>query len=63
VGAATLRDARELAERLTAAGYRRGRTGGERRDRSLMYVEDEGGRHSEIDWARRLDPAIRFLLS
>jgi predicted alpha/beta superfamily hydrolase len=62
-GAATLRDARELVERLTAAGYRRGKTGGERRDRSLLYVEDEGGRHSEIDWARRLAPAIRFLVS
>jgi predicted alpha/beta superfamily hydrolase len=62
-GAATLRDARHLAERLTGAGYRRGRTGGDRRDRSLMYVEDEGGRHSEFDWARRLAPAITFLLS
>ena len=62
-GAVTLRDARELAERLTAAGYRRGKMGGERRDRSLLYVEDEGGRHSEIDWARRLAPAIRFLVS
>jgi predicted alpha/beta superfamily hydrolase len=31
-------------------------------NKSLMYVEDEGGMHNEADWARRLPNALRFLL-
>jgi hypothetical protein len=29
----------------------------------LRYVEKAGGRHSEADWARRLAPALEFLLA
>ncbi len=32
-------------------------------DHHYLYVEDEGGIHHEIAWARRLPNAIRFLLS
>jgi len=31
--------------------------------RDMLYVAEEGGQHSEIDWARRLPNALRFLLS
>lgn len=30
---------------------------------SLRYVEEEGGRHHETDWGRRLPDALRFLLA
>jgi predicted alpha/beta superfamily hydrolase len=52
-GAATLRDARELGRILGRKGYDADR---------LRFVEAEGGRHSEGDWARRLVPALEFLL-
>jgi predicted alpha/beta superfamily hydrolase len=54
-GASTLRDARRLARLLMRKGIRR-------KDGLLRYVEDRGGRHSEADWARRLDAALEFLL-
>ena len=29
----------------------------------LRYLEDQGGHHSEADWARRVGPALEFLLA
>jgi predicted alpha/beta superfamily hydrolase len=52
-GAGTVRDARELAAILQRKGF-----GNDR----LKLVIDEGGRHEERDWARRLIPALEFLL-
>jgi predicted alpha/beta superfamily hydrolase len=52
-GAGTLRDARDLVRILERKGYGQDR---------LRYVEDQGGRHAESDWARRLVPALEFLL-
>jgi predicted alpha/beta superfamily hydrolase len=52
-GANTLRDARQFASLLERKGYD---------DDSLRFVEDPGGRHAETDWARRLVPALEFLL-
>lgn len=53
-GAATLRDARHLARILERKGYQE--------PGSLRYVEIEGGQHAEAHWARRLAPAVEFLL-
>jgi predicted alpha/beta superfamily hydrolase len=53
-GGATLRNVHQLAEVLERKGYRR--------DGSLRLVEDDGGRHEEAHWARRLAPALAFLL-
>jgi len=53
-GAATLRDARRLARILERKGYVPGQ--------SLHFVEAHAGRHTEGDWARRLVPALAFLL-
>lgn len=36
---------------------------GYRPDLDIKYVREEGGMHSEADWARRLPDALRFLLS
>ncbi len=47
-------DYRGMADLLARKGYRR--------DESLRYVEDVGGKHNEADWARRLPDALRFLL-
>jgi predicted alpha/beta superfamily hydrolase len=52
-GSNTLRDARQLADVLERKGYASDR---------FRFVEDPGGRHSEADWARRLVPALEFLL-
>jgi predicted alpha/beta superfamily hydrolase len=52
-GAGTVRDARELAALLHDKGF-----GNER----LRFVTDPGGRHEEAHWARRLVPALEFLL-
>lgn len=52
-GAGTVRDARDLARILEGKGYAPER---------LRFVEDQGGRHAESDWARRLVPALEFLL-
>jgi hypothetical protein len=50
----TLRNVYQLADILERKGYRR--------DVSLRVVEDHGGRHEEAHWARRLAPALTFLL-
>lgn len=52
-GSNTLRDTRQLVSLLSRKGYA---------DDRLMVVEDDGGQHSERDWARRLVPALEFLL-
>jgi predicted alpha/beta superfamily hydrolase len=52
-GSNTLRDARQLANLLTRKGYD---------DDRFRFVEEPGGKHSEADWARRLVPALDFLL-
>lgn len=46
--------AHRLVEALHERGYREGE--------DLQVVVDEGGRHTEADWARRLPDALRFLL-
>ena len=70
-GAGTLRDARRLGRLLVRKGFTRERRGPGRRasasrraaDRAVLrYLEDQGGHHSEADWARRLGPALEFLL-
>ena len=67
-GVGTLRDARALGRLLVRKGFKRDRRGRFRSakasaDRPLLrYVEDRGGRHSETDWAHRLEPALQFLL-
>ena len=53
-GTETLEDARELKTILTDKGYQPGR--------ELLFVEDRGAGHYEAAWARRLGPAIRYLL-
>jgi predicted alpha/beta superfamily hydrolase len=53
-GAGTLRDARHLARILERKGYQD--------DIALRFVEIEGGQHAEGHWARRLVPALEFLL-
>ncbi|HSC26039.1 MAG TPA: alpha/beta hydrolase-fold protein [Vicinamibacterales bacterium] len=52
-GAATLRDARMLAEILRRKGYHEDR---------LRFLEAPGAKHAEAHWARRLVPALEFLL-
>jgi predicted alpha/beta superfamily hydrolase len=53
-GEATLRDARDLAALLRRKGYTD--------EQTLRFVEDVEGRHEEAHWARRLVPALEFLL-
>lgn len=45
---------RRMAALLESKGYRRGH--------DLLYIEEEGARHRETAWARRLPEALRFLL-
>jgi predicted alpha/beta superfamily hydrolase len=52
-GTGTLRDARTLAKVLQRKGYS---------EHDFHFLEDPGGRHTESDWARRLVPALEFLL-
>jgi predicted alpha/beta superfamily hydrolase len=52
-GAGTVRDARQLARILRQKGYSEDR---------FQFLEDPRGHHSEPDWARRLVPALEFLL-
>jgi predicted alpha/beta superfamily hydrolase len=52
-GASTIRDANELVAILKQKGFG---------DDRLRFVTDEGGRHEEAHWARRLVPALEFLL-
>ena len=72
-GASTLRDARRLGRLLVRRGFRRERRSSKRsaafsRPRrgaespTLRYLEEPGGRHTEADWARRLEDALTFLL-
>jgi predicted alpha/beta superfamily hydrolase len=46
-------DARMLRDALVSKGWRVGR--------DLRYFEAEGAKHSEIAWALRVDPMLRFL--
>jgi predicted alpha/beta superfamily hydrolase len=52
-GAATLNNTRALNRLLRRKGYRKD---------TLTYLEAEGGRHQESDWAWRLPQALEFLL-
>jgi predicted alpha/beta superfamily hydrolase len=67
-GAVALRDARALMRLLRDKGYslstRRAsdRPEDARPDALLRYVEAEGHRHQERDWARRLPAVLEFLL-
>jgi predicted alpha/beta superfamily hydrolase len=75
-GTGTLRDVRRLGRLLVRKGFARDRRGRrarpmvQGRDRRmrlegkprLRYVEDTAGRHTEAAWARRLGPALEFLL-
>jgi predicted alpha/beta superfamily hydrolase len=45
---------RRMAALLESKGYRR--------EHDLLYIEEEGARHRETAWARRLPDALRFLL-
>jgi predicted alpha/beta superfamily hydrolase len=53
-GASTVQHVRQLTEVLRRKGYG---------DDRLRAIEDEGGQHSERHWARRLGPALEFLLA
>jgi len=53
-GADTLENARAMNRALRRKGYRR---------ESLWYLESEGAKHSESDWAWRWPQALEFLLS
>jgi hypothetical protein len=53
-GPATLRDARHLARILERKGYEE--------NTALRFVEAVRGQHTEAHWARRLVPALEFLL-
>ena len=53
-GADTLENARALNRVLRRKGYRRD---------SLWYLESEGAKHAESDWAWRWPQALEFLLS
>ena len=53
-GADTLENARAMNRTLRRKGYRR---------ESLWYLESEGAKHSESDWAWRWPQALEFLLS
>lgn len=48
-----IQQVRQMVNRIRNKGYSNG---------SLRYLEDEGGKHNEADWARRLPDALRFLL-
>src|SRR5579872_2611206 len=52
-GASTLRDARALARLLRLKGFTRA---------TLKYVEAQGHKHREADWAWRLPAALEFVL-
>lgn len=46
---------RRMRDLLAQKGYREGEM--------LRYIEDNGGRHNEADWARRLPEMMRWLLA
>jgi predicted alpha/beta superfamily hydrolase len=68
-GLSTLRDVRRLGRLLVRMGFYRRRSAGARGPRgevekpALRYVEDPGSRHNEVDWAKRLEDALEFLLA
>jgi predicted alpha/beta superfamily hydrolase len=76
-GAGTLRDARRAGRLLVRKGFARDRRarrpratrgGADQRSRHtgkprLRYFEHAGGRHTESDWASRLEGALEFLLN
>ena len=53
-GAQTVKNTRVMNRLLRKKGYRR---------ENLWYIESEGARHSEPDWAWRWPQALEFLLS
>lgn len=53
-GVSALGDVRRMQALLRRKGYRPGQ--------DLLYVEEPGAYHQEAAWARRLGPALRFLL-
>ena len=53
-GRGMAQDARRMQALLRVKGYRPGH--------DLLYVEERGARHHESAWARRLGPALRFLM-
>ena len=53
-GESTVADAQQMHQLLVAKGYVPGE--------SLMYVEDDGGEHSEEAWARRVRTALYYLI-
>jgi predicted alpha/beta superfamily hydrolase len=75
-GAGTLKDARRAGRLLVRKGFSRdrrarrpraARSGPDRRSTQggkprLRYLEHVGGRHTESDWAYRLEGALEFLL-
>jgi predicted alpha/beta superfamily hydrolase len=75
-GVGTLRDARRAGRLLVRKGFARDRrarrprakpAAADRRTKHegkprLRYIEHAGGRHSEADWASRLEAALEFLL-
>jgi predicted alpha/beta superfamily hydrolase len=52
-GANAADDARRLRDALVSKGWRL--------DSDLKYFEAQGARHTEADWALRVDPMLRFL--
>jgi predicted alpha/beta superfamily hydrolase len=52
-GANAAADARRLRDALVSKGWRL--------DSDLKYFEAQGARHTEADWALRVDPMLRFL--
>lgn len=58
VGGLLTRQYRSESSAITGMLIRKGY----RPQQELLYIEDEGGRHQEADWARRLPAALRFLL-
>jgi hypothetical protein len=46
-------DARSLRDALVSKGWRL--------DAGLKYFEAVGAKHSETDWAHRVEPMLRFL--
>ena len=52
-GKRALQDVRALKRALISKGWKRGR--------DLGYMEMQGGEHSELAWAQRVAPMLKFL--
>jgi hypothetical protein len=52
-GRGSAANARELRDALVSRGWRLGKT--------LQYMEARGATHSELAWAERVEPMLRFL--